>query len=54
MLAVLLAWAREGRAVLPGAMLARLPLYFLWKLALYARIARGREAPAWIRTQRVD
>ena len=52
-LAVLAAWWAEGRAVLPGAMLARLPLYFLWKLALYVRIVRGREAPAWIRTERV-
>ena len=52
--AVLVAWSVAGRAMLSSAALLRMPLYFLWKLMLYARIARGREAPAWIRTQRID
>lgn len=52
-LAVLAAWSVAGRAMLSAGSLARLPLYLLWKLALYARIAKG-ERPAWIRTERVD
>jgi cellulose synthase/poly-beta-1,6-N-acetylglucosamine synthase-like glycosyltransferase len=52
--AVLAAWAIAGRSMLSGATLLRLPLYMAWKLALYAKIVRGREAPAWIRTERVD
>ncbi|PZU07004.1 glycosyltransferase family 2 protein [Sphingomonas sp.] len=52
--AVLAAWALAGRAMLSAATLARLPLYMVWKLALYARIVRGRETPDWIRTERVD
>ncbi|NIJ08924.1 cellulose synthase/poly-beta-1,6-N-acetylglucosamine synthase-like glycosyltransferase [Sphingomonas vulcanisoli] len=52
--AVLLAWAIAGRAMLSGAALVRMPLYFVWKLMLYTRILRGTEAPAWIRTTRVE
>ena len=52
--AVLAAWAAAGRAMLPAAVLVRLPLYLGWKLMLYTRIMRGRETPAWIRTERVD
>jgi len=51
--AVLAAWAMAGRAMLSAGSLVRLPLYMLWKLALYGRIAKG-ERPAWIRTERVD
>lgn len=51
---VLAAWAMAGRAMLSGRALVRLPLYLLWKIALYARIVRGEETPAWIRTERVD
>ena len=53
-LLVLAAWAAAGRAMLSAAMLIRLPLYLLWKIALYARILRRREEPAWVRTERVD
>lgn len=52
--AVFAAWSLEGRAVLSGRVLLRLPLYFLWKLALYARIVRKAERPAWVRTERVE
>jgi cellulose synthase/poly-beta-1,6-N-acetylglucosamine synthase-like glycosyltransferase len=52
--AVLAAWAIAGRSMLSAGTLARLPLYMGWKLALYARIVRGRETPDWIRTERVD
>lgn len=51
---VLAAWASAGRAMLAPGVLLRLPLYLLWKIALYARIARKREEPAWVRTERVD
>jgi len=51
---VLAAWAVAGRAMLSPAVLLRLPLYLLWKLALYARIARKHEEPAWVRTERVE
>lgn len=53
-LAVLAAWAVAGRAMLSGRTLARLPLYLLWKLALYARLARRGEPKDWVRTERVD
>jgi hypothetical protein len=53
-LAVLAAWAVAGRRVLSGKVLARLPLYVLWKLALYRKIVRKDEKPAWVRTERVD
>lgn len=50
--AVIAAWIAEGRDHLAGATLLRLPAYFLWKLALYARLVRDREAPGWVRTAR--
>lgn len=53
-LAVLTAWAVAGRRVLSGKVLARLPLYVLWKLALYKKIVRKDEKPAWVRTERID
>jgi cellulose synthase/poly-beta-1,6-N-acetylglucosamine synthase-like glycosyltransferase len=53
-LAVFAAWAVAGRRVLSGKVLARLPLYILWKLALYKRIMRKDEKPAWVRTERID
>lgn len=51
---VLAAWASAGRAMLAGEVLIRLPLYLFWKLALYARIVRRQEQPAWVRTERVE
>lgn len=54
LLLVLAAWAAAGRAMLSGHVLLRLPLYLLWKIALYGRILRKREQPAWVRTERVD
>ncbi|WP_404711195.1 glycosyltransferase family 2 protein [Sphingomonas sp. MMS24-J13] len=53
-LAVLAAWAVAGRRVLSGRVLARLPLYMLWKIALYRKIIRKDEKPAWVRTERID
>ena len=49
---VLAAWALEGRPWLRAGALARLPLYLLWKLPNYLRLARGRGPTAWIRTER--
>jgi len=51
-IAVLLAWVVVGREYLSGTTLLRLPLYFLWKLAMYARVLTGRQRVAWIRTER--
>jgi hypothetical protein len=51
---VLLAWLAAGRAVLEPRMLVRLPFYLVWKLALYARLARRKEQQGWVRTERVD
>lgn len=50
--AVFMAWLREGRRFVSLAVLARVPLYVLWKLPLYLGLAR-RGAPAeWLRTGR--
>lgn len=51
---VLAAWAAAGRDMLAGRALLRLPLYLLWKLALYVRILKKHEQPAWVRTERVE
>jgi cellulose synthase/poly-beta-1,6-N-acetylglucosamine synthase-like glycosyltransferase len=50
--AVLAAWVSEGRRFVSLGVLARIPLYVLWKLPLYLGLAR-RGAPAeWLRTGR--
>jgi len=54
LLAVLAAWAVAGRMVLSAGTLLRLPLYLLWKLTLYKRLARRKEEAAWTRTERID
>jgi cellulose synthase/poly-beta-1,6-N-acetylglucosamine synthase-like glycosyltransferase len=54
LIAVLAAWASDGRAVLSGKTLLRLPAYILWKLALYARLVRRTERASWTRTERID
>jgi cellulose synthase/poly-beta-1,6-N-acetylglucosamine synthase-like glycosyltransferase len=50
-LLVLAAWARHGRAQMGLGTILRLPLYLLWKLPIYLRLARGGET-RWIRTER--
>lgn len=52
MLAVLVAWAREGREFISLAVLARLPLYVLWKLPMYLGLARRGTPKEWLRTGR--
>jgi len=47
-----LAWTAVGRDVLPLRELLRLPLYAIQKLVFYHRIASGKAASAWIRTDR--
>ena len=53
-IAVLAAWAVAGREMLAARTLVRLPLYLLWKLALYARLVRRRQGGEWTRTERTD
>jgi len=50
--AVLVAWAAEGWRWLRFASLVRLPLYLLWKVPLYLRLATGRGPKGWVRTER--
>ncbi|NJC04485.1 hypothetical protein GGQ97_000278 [Sphingomonas kaistensis] len=49
---VLLAWWREGRAFLSPSALVRLPLYPLWKLPMYLKLARSGAPKQWQRTER--
>jgi cellulose synthase/poly-beta-1,6-N-acetylglucosamine synthase-like glycosyltransferase len=51
-IALLLAWWREGRAFLSPAALFRLPLYPLWKLPMYLKLARSGAPKQWQRTER--
>ena len=52
MFAVLAAWAREGREFISLGVLARLPLYVLWKLPMYLGLARRGTPKEWLRTGR--
>ncbi len=49
--AIVLAWAREGRNVLTLSALLQVPLYVLWKLPIYFRLLTGRRS-GWRRTPR--
>jgi hypothetical protein len=51
-LAVFTAWLREGRRFVSLAVLARVPLYVLWKLPLYMGFARRGAPVEWLRTGR--
>jgi cellulose synthase/poly-beta-1,6-N-acetylglucosamine synthase-like glycosyltransferase len=50
--AVFAAWMREGRRFISLGVLARLPLYVLWKLPMYVGLARGGAPKEWLRTGR--
>ena len=50
-LAIVAAWARHGRAVLPLQSLLAVPLYVAWKVPIYARLVRRPER-TWVRTDR--
>ena len=50
--AVFAAWMREGRDFISLGVLARLPLYILWKLPMYLGFARRGAPKEWLRTGR--
>ncbi len=52
-LALLLAWARFGRAAIPFSAALAIPGYILWKLPIYLKFLRGPEK-TWVRTDRGD
>jgi cellulose synthase/poly-beta-1,6-N-acetylglucosamine synthase-like glycosyltransferase len=47
----LLSWARFGQTTLTARTLVSLPLYILWKIPVYTRLALGRKQ-GWNRTKR--
>src|SRR4029078_12947672 len=49
--AVLLAWIRHARGLIPGRTLLFAPVYMLWKIPLYAAFLFRRQK-AWVRTPR--
>ena len=52
MFAIFLAWVREGREFISLGVLARLPLYVIWKLPMYLGLARRGTPKEWLRTGR--
>lgn len=50
-LTVLLAWVGYGRSQMPFGTILRIPLYIVWKLPVYRKLASGGER-RWIRTER--
>ncbi|NUT01640.1 MAG: glycosyltransferase family 2 protein [Sphingomonas sp.] len=51
-LAIFLVWRREGREFISIGVLARLPLYVLWKLPMYVGLVRRGTPREWLRTGR--
>jgi cellulose synthase/poly-beta-1,6-N-acetylglucosamine synthase-like glycosyltransferase len=51
-IAVVLAWSKYGREVLPPRAVLSIPYYILRKLGLYRQILFGRMTALWIRTDR--
>ena len=51
-IAVFAAWLREGRRFVTLGVLARVPLYILWKLPMYLGLARRGAPGEWLRTGR--
>lgn len=51
-IAVVLAWSRFGRDVLPPGAILSIPSYVVEKLSMYRQILFGRMAAQWIRTDR--
>ncbi|HWH82052.1 MAG TPA: glycosyltransferase family 2 protein [Burkholderiaceae bacterium] len=52
-LGVMLAWARDGRAIVTSGELARMPFYIASKLPVYVRLFTRRQVE-WVRTKRDD
>lgn len=50
-IAILLAWAKYCRKILPAHVLLTIPLYILWKIPLYFAFLVKRQK-AWVRTER--
>lgn len=50
-LGVVAAWVAHGRGQVSAAVLARAPLYLLWKLPIYLKLVRRAETE-WVRTDR--
>ncbi|MDX2232533.1 MAG: glycosyltransferase family 2 protein [Leptolyngbyaceae cyanobacterium bins.349] len=50
-IAILLAWAKYCRKILPAHVLLTIPLYILWKIPLYFAFLFKRQK-AWVRTER--
>lgn len=48
---VLVVWSRDGHCYLAAGALVRMPLYILWKLPIYLKLA-GRRESEWRRTKR--
>ncbi|MFO1239599.1 MAG: glycosyltransferase family 2 protein [Sphingomonadaceae bacterium] len=53
LLLLLLAWWRDGRALLSFRAILRIPLYILWKIPVYLKLVKGAETN-WVRTKRPD
>jgi cellulose synthase/poly-beta-1,6-N-acetylglucosamine synthase-like glycosyltransferase len=53
-IAVLLAWLKYGRGVLPARRLFSIATYILQKLPLYRQLLTNRGTPLWVRTDRSD
>ena len=51
-MAVLLAWLKCGRDILPASALTLIATFLLGKLPLYFRLLRNRAASQWVRTDR--
>jgi cellulose synthase/poly-beta-1,6-N-acetylglucosamine synthase-like glycosyltransferase len=51
-LAALLVWWREGRPFVSAGVLMRLPLYLLWKIPVYLKLARRGSRIDWLRPDR--
>ncbi len=51
-IAVLGGWHAIGRHILPLGTLLRVPLYIMWKLPIYLKLARGGADRRWTRTER--
>lgn len=48
-----LAWGREGREAVNAGTLLRIPLYVLWKIPVYLKLVRGGQSE-WVRTERTE
>ena len=51
---IVLAWWKEGRAVVSLGDLLRIPAYILWKIPLYLGLIREGSPRAWARATRIE